>query len=187
MAPRCAAVHYIRLQPPSHTVAASVTYGCSLRLLRPSHSTGSGVVASVPCATLQVVTAVSVGLPLAANLKLFRASLGRTELAANVRPICIHMCIHICIHMHTHITHMQQIHTHAYELAANVRPICICICICSSNCRATFLSIWTYACTVEVDDYRYASVLYGQVVLLGAAAVFAAWGTHSGLQEVGLL
>jgi hypothetical protein len=109
------------------------------------------VVASVPCATLQVVTAVSVGLPLAANLKLFRASLGRTELAANVRPICIH------------------------------------ICICSSNCRATFLSIWAYACTVEVDDYRYASVLYGQVVLLGAAAVFAAWGTHSGLQEVGLL
>ena len=26
-----------------------------------------------------------------------------------------------------------------------------------------------------------------QVLLLGAAAVFAAWGTHSGLQEVGLL
>ena len=31
-----------------------------------------------------VVTAVSVGLPLAANLALFRASLGRAELAANV-------------------------------------------------------------------------------------------------------
>jgi len=55
-----------------------------------------------------VVTAVSVGLPLAANLALFRASLGRAELATNV-------------------------------------------------------------------------------LLLGAAAVFAAWGTHSGLQDVGLL
>ena len=32
---------YIRLQPPSHTVAASVTYGCSLRHIRlqpPSHT-----------------------------------------------------------------------------------------------------------------------------------------------------
>ena len=150
------------------------------------------MVASVPCATLQVVTAVSVGLPLAANLKLFRASLGRTELAANVRPICIHICIHMCIHIcihyaYTYYAYATDTYTYAYELAANVRPICICICICSSNCRATFLSIWTYACTVEVDDYRYASVLYGQVVLLGAAAVFAAWGTHSGLQEVGLL
>ena len=45
--------------------------------------------------TSQVVTAVSVALPLAANLKLFRTSLGHVELAANVRPVYIGLT-HIC-------------------------------------------------------------------------------------------
>ena len=37
----CATTHHIRLQPASHTVAASITYGCSphhIRLQPPSHT-----------------------------------------------------------------------------------------------------------------------------------------------------
>ena len=69
---------------------------------------GDGFDLVVTVGGASVVSAVSVGLPLAANLKLFRAAIGSAELAANV-------------------------------------------------------------------------------LLLGAAALFAVWGTHSGLQEVGLL
>ena len=51
---------------------------------------GDGFDLVVTVGGASVVTAVSVGLPLAANLKLFHASLGRAELAANVRPLYIY-------------------------------------------------------------------------------------------------
>ena len=125
--------------------------------------------------TSQVVTAVSVALPLAANLKLFRTSLGHVELAANVRPVYIGL---------THICYMRG-----------------SSCIAIPPFHLDRASIWTYVYKPR-STYRmwrstaaYAYAMHTlicmhppvQVLLLGAAAVFAAWGTHSGLQEVGLL
>ena len=93
--------------------------------------------------TAQVVTAVSIALPLAANLKLFRASLGPIELAANVRPVYIGLT-YICYMrggscigippFHLDRAYLASIWTYAYEPRYHLWNVEVdgCICICNA-------------------------------------------------------
>ena len=128
--------------------------------------------------TAQVVTAVSIALPLAANLKLFRASLGPIELAANVRPVYIGLT-YICYMRGGSCIGIPPFHMDLASLHASGPML---------TSHATTYGMWRSAAAYAYAMHALICMRPPvQVLLLGAAAVFAAWGTHSGLQEVGLL